>query len=94
MALPLIYNLESVRVRWASTVVAVLGIAGSAEFLEPLVVLAAGSLEPAALRLGSAFARRWFSRAVEEYFERCVAAGLGDRRGRSRLTAVAASLAA
>lgn len=72
----------------------VLGIAGSSEFLEPLVVLAAGSLEPAALARGSAFARRWFARAVEEYFERCAAAGLGDRRGRSRLTAVVASLAA
>jgi hypothetical protein len=72
----------------------VLGIAGSAEFLEPLVVLAAGSVEPAALRTGSDFARRWFARAVEDYFERCAAAGLGDRRGRSRLAAVAASLAA
>jgi hypothetical protein len=72
----------------------VLGIAGSPEFLEPLVVLAAGSLEPAALRRGSAFARRWFARAVEEYLERCVAAGLGDRRGRSRLEAVAAALVA
>jgi len=72
----------------------VLGIAGSPEFLEPLVVLAAGSLEPAALRRGSAFARRWFARAVDEYLERSVAAGLGDRRERSRLTAVAASLAA
>jgi hypothetical protein len=73
---------------------AVLGIAGSPEFLEPLVVLAAGSLEPAALRRGSAFARRWFTNALEEYLERCTAAGLGDRRARSRLPRLAAALAA
>jgi hypothetical protein len=72
----------------------VLGIAGSPEFLEPLVVLAAGSLEREALVRGAAFARRWFTGALDEYLERCAAAGLGDRRERSRLPRLAASLAA
>ncbi|HJW69093.1 MAG TPA: hypothetical protein VJ829_07040 [Candidatus Binatia bacterium] len=72
----------------------VVGIAGSTEWLEPLIVLAAGSRERPALARGSAFARRWFSRTVSEYLERCRAAGLGDRSARSRLPALAARLAA
>lgn len=71
-----------------------LGIAGSPEFLEPLIVLAAGSRERSALARGAAFARRWFTGALEEYLERCRAAGLGDRRERSRLPRLAAGLAA
>ena len=63
----------------------VLGIAGSPEFLEPLVLLAAGSLDRERLAVGSRFARRWFAAALEEYFERAASAGLGDRRERSRL---------
>ena len=73
---------------------AALGIAGSAEWLEPLIVLAAGSRERSALARGSAFARRWFSQTVSQYLERCRAAGLGDRASRSRLPALAARLAA
>jgi putative ABC transport system permease protein len=42
MALPLIYNLESVRVRWTSTVVAVLGIAGSVGVFVAMLALARG----------------------------------------------------
>jgi len=72
---------------------AVLGIAGSPEFLEPLVLLAAGTRERDALARGSAFARRWFVTALEEYLERCEAAGLRERRQRSRLPRLAASLA-
>jgi hypothetical protein len=68
----------------------VLGIVGSPEFLEPLIVLAAGSLEPAALERASAFARRWFTRSLAEYFERCEAAGLSARRERTRLPSLAA----
>jgi hypothetical protein len=68
----------------------VAGIAGSPEFLEPLVVLAAGSLEPAALARGGAFARRWFTTTFGEYLERCNAVGLGDRRARSPLSRLAA----
>ena len=42
MALPLIYNLESVRVRWTSTVVAVLGIAGTVGVFVAMLALARG----------------------------------------------------
>lgn len=42
MALPLVYNLESVRARWASTVVAVLGIAGSVGVFVAMLALARG----------------------------------------------------
>jgi hypothetical protein len=70
------------------------GIAGSTEWLEPLIVLAAGSRARADLERGSAFARRWFSRAVADYLERCEAAGLGDRRQRSRLPILASRLSA
>src|SRR5215468_8165967 len=70
------------------------GIAGSAEWLEPLVLLAAGSREPDTLARGSSFARRWFAAAVAEYLERCRAAGLGDRSTRSRLAGLAGRLTA
>ena len=62
----------------------VLGIAGSPEFLEPVVILAAGSVDRDRLAAGSRFARRWYTSAVEEYFERAAAAGL-PRRERTRL---------
>jgi putative ABC transport system permease protein len=52
MALPLIYNLESVRVRWASTVVAVLGIAGSVGVFVAMLALAHG-FEAALVSSGS-----------------------------------------
>jgi hypothetical protein len=72
----------------------VAGIAGSAEWLEPLIVLAAGSHERADLARGGAFARRWFAQTVADYLERCEAAGLGDRRQRSRLPPLVNRLAA
>ncbi|HJQ75611.1 MAG TPA: hypothetical protein VJ814_12020, partial [Gaiellaceae bacterium] len=71
----------------------VLGIAGSPEFLEPLVLLAAGGRERDALSRGAAVVRRWFGRAVNAYLERCAAGGLPDRRERSLLPRLAASLA-
>ena len=42
MALPLVYNIESVRSRWASTIVAVLGIAGSVGVFVAMLALARG----------------------------------------------------
>ena len=42
MALPLVYNLESVRARWPSTIVAVLGIAGSVGVFVAMLALARG----------------------------------------------------
>jgi len=71
----------------------VVGIAGSPEFLEPLVLLAAGSRDPAALARGGALARRWFAAALEEYLARCEAVGLSGRRARSRLPQLVHALA-
>ena len=42
MALPLIYNLRSVRVRWASTSIAVLGIAGVVAVFVAMLSMARG----------------------------------------------------
>jgi putative ABC transport system permease protein len=42
VALPLVYNVESVRVRWTSTIVAVLGIAGSVGVFVAMLALARG----------------------------------------------------
>jgi putative ABC transport system permease protein len=52
MALPLVYNLESVRVRWRSTLVAVLGIAGSVGVFVAMLGLAKG-FEAALVTSGS-----------------------------------------
>ncbi len=73
---------------------AVVGIVGSQEWLEPFVLLAAGRRTSDALARGAAFARRWLAGAVDEYLERCEAAGLGDRRRRSRLPGLLERLAA
>jgi hypothetical protein len=51
------------------------GALSAREMIEPLV-LVSGGFEPV---------RRLYERAADEYFERCEAAGLGDRRGRSPL---------
>jgi len=51
----------------------IVGWLGARETVEPLVLLA-GGLEPIA---------RFYLRQADEYFERCFAAGLGDRRARS-----------
>jgi len=42
MALPLIYNLESVRARWRTTIVAILGIAGTVGVFVAMLALAKG----------------------------------------------------
>jgi hypothetical protein len=72
----------------------VVGVFGSPEFLEPLILLAGGGREPGAVARGAAFARRWFASALEEYLERCEAIGFADRRERSRLPRLARALAA
>jgi hypothetical protein len=51
------------------------GYLGSRELIEPLIVLS-GGFEPVAA---------FYHKAVEEYFERCAAAGLGARQHRSPL---------
>ncbi len=52
------------------------GWLGARAHIEPLVVLSGGFAPVRAL----------YERSAREYFERCEAAGLGDRRGRSPLT--------
>jgi hypothetical protein len=52
------------------------GLLGAREWVEPLVVLS-GGFEPV---------RALYERSAREHFERCAAAGLGDRRGRSPIT--------
>lgn len=42
MAIPVIYNLRSVRVRWTSSVVAVLGIAGTVGVFVAILAMASG----------------------------------------------------
>ncbi len=42
MAIPVIYNLRSVRVRWTSSVVAVLGIAGTVGVFVAMLSMARG----------------------------------------------------
>ena len=42
MAIPLIYNLRSLRARWTSTIVAVLGIAGTVGVFIAMLSLARG----------------------------------------------------
>lgn len=54
----------------------VVGWLGARAHLEPLVVIS-GGFEPV---------RKLYVRSAEEFFERCEAAGLGDRRARSPLT--------
>ena len=51
------------------------GWLGARAHLEPLVLIS-GGFEPV---------RALYERSVREYFERCAAAGLGDRRARSPL---------
>lgn len=42
MAIPIVYNLRSVRARWTSTIVAVLGIAGTVGVFVAMLSLARG----------------------------------------------------
>jgi putative ABC transport system permease protein len=42
MALPLIYNVRSVRVRWTSSLVAIIGIAGAVSVFVAMLALARG----------------------------------------------------
>jgi hypothetical protein len=59
------------------------GWLGARAHVEPLVVIS-GGFEPV---------RAFYERSVREYFERCAAAGLGDRRARSPLTKLLSFLA-
>jgi hypothetical protein len=67
-----------------------LGLAGSPELLEPLIVIAGGGLTKAALVRGTHHVRCTLARTVHEYLGRLAACGL-ERTGRSRLPALFAA---
>lgn len=62
-----------------------LGLLGSQECLEPLIVLSGGGTTQEQLQLGSRRVRGFLGRLVTEYLERCEHAGLAERQQRSRL---------
>jgi hypothetical protein len=62
-----------------------LGLIGSQECVEPLIVLSGGGTNGAQLHQGSRRVATFLRRFVDEYLERCEHAGLADRSKRSRL---------
>lgn len=62
-----------------------LGLIGSEECLEPLIVLTGGGTTQEQLRLGSRRVVGFLKHVVDEYLERCEQAGLAERKTRSRL---------
>jgi len=62
-----------------------LGLLGSEEYLEPLIILTGGGTAPAQLQQGSQQLAQFLSQTAQEYLERCEHAGLSERRQRSRL---------
>ena len=64
---------------------AMLGIIGSAEFLEPLIIISGGGLEKDQVKAGRVALSKLIGLVMREYFERLEYAGLGGRAERSRL---------
>ncbi len=64
---------------------AMLGIIGSAEFLEPLIIISGGGLEKDQVKAGRIAVSKLIKLMMREYFERLDYAGLGGRIERSRL---------
>jgi hypothetical protein len=64
---------------------AMLGIIGSAEFLEPLIIISGGGLEKTQVKAGRLAVSKLIKLMMREYFERLDYAGLGGRSERSRL---------
>jgi hypothetical protein len=62
-----------------------LGLIGSQECLEPLILLSGGGTTPEQTQAGSRRVSRFLARTVTEYLERCERAGLAGRTERSRL---------
>jgi hypothetical protein len=62
-----------------------LGLFGSPECIEPLLILSGGGTTPAEIQAGGQRVARLLSRIVTEYLERCEHAGLSGRAQRSRL---------
>ncbi len=65
-----------------------LGIIGSAEFLEPLIIISGRGLEKDQVRAGRVAVSKLIKLMMREYFERLDYAGLGGRAERSRLPQV------
>ena len=62
-----------------------LGIIGSPEFLEPLIIISGGGLEKDQVKAGRVAVSKLIKLMMREYFERLDYAGLGGRTERSRL---------
>ncbi len=62
-----------------------LGLIGSPECLEPLIVLSGRGTTSEQIQAGCRSVSRFLTRIVSEYLERCERAGLSNRRARSRL---------
>ena len=67
---------------------AMLGIIGSAELLEPLIIISGGGLEKDQVKSGRLAVSKLIKLIMREYFERLDYAGLTGRTERSRLTHV------
>lgn len=65
-----------------------LGMVGSPELLEPLIIIAGGGLERDQVRAGRIATSKFIRLAMGEYFARLEAAGLEGRSQRSRIPAV------
>jgi hypothetical protein len=65
-----------------------LGIIGSAEFLEPLIIIAGGGLDKDQVKTGRVAVAKLIKLMMREYFARLDYAGLGGRTERSRLPQV------
>jgi len=62
-----------------------LGVLGSPEYVEPLLILSGGGTTPSEIQNGGQRVARLLSQIVREYLERCERAGLNGRSQRSRL---------
>ncbi len=60
-------------------------VLASPELAEPLIILAGGGTSPAQIRMGDERLGHFFEQTVEEYFQRCRAAGLPERSQESPL---------
>ena len=71
-----------------------LGLLGSLELLEPLIVICGGGLDRAQIDKGRVAVAKFVRLAFREYQERIAAAGIQDRASRSKLPALIDRIAA
>ena len=65
-----------------------LGLIGSPELLEPMIIICGGGLEKAQVDKGRAATAKFIQLAVREYMERIAAAGLAGHAKRSKIPAM------